>query len=357
MKIRKALGAIKWELIKWLRVQKQNIQIILKSRNDKIIFYFGVPQHPNMGDLAQCMCIRDFFRRFYPEYTVIEIDTKVYMNQQYSQRRLLHKVINKQDYIFFQSGYCTQDLGGIEDLMHQAVMQEFPDNRLVMLPQTVFFQSKERRMQASAVYSAHEHLLFLARDSVSFQIAKDLFHDTPIIAFPDIVTTLIGKYHFDTERKGILFCLRNDEEKFYSAEVLDRLREQISKFESCNTIDTTIRKSVIEIHKNLTFEIESFIAQFANYRLVITDRYHGTIFSAVAETPVIVIKTTDHKVKTGVDWFADIMSDRVRYIDDINQVPEVAKQMLNSPFPHMKAPYFENTYYKNLRQMVEATLK
>lgn len=52
----------------------------------------------------------------------------------------------------------------------------------------------------------------------------------------------------------------------------------------------------------------------SHYKVVITDRYHGTIFSLIANTPVIIIKSTDHKVTTGADWFKGIYDDYVYVI-------------------------------------------
>ncbi|WP_082026255.1 polysaccharide pyruvyl transferase family protein [Prevotella pectinovora] len=44
----------------------------------------------------------------------------------------------------------------------------------------------------------------------------------------------------------------------------------------------------------------AILQQFAKYQVVITDRYHGTIFSQIVNTPVIVISSTDHKLRSGV---------------------------------------------------------
>ena len=55
--------------------------------------------------------------------------------------------------------------------MHQLIMQEFPETEMIMLPQTVFFRSEERKRQASQIYNQHRRLLFFARDPVSEGLA------------------------------------------------------------------------------------------------------------------------------------------------------------------------------------------
>ncbi|NAL19843.1 hypothetical protein GUB24_25350, partial [Escherichia coli] len=98
------------------------------------------------------------------------------------------------DIVFFQSGYNTHDLGGREDLMHQLIMTEFPKTEMIMLPQTVFFKSETRREQAARVYNDHHKLLFFARDPVSEQYARNMFPDIHVELYPDIVTSLIGRF-------------------------------------------------------------------------------------------------------------------------------------------------------------------
>lgn len=220
----------------------RNIKKIKDNINEKkYIYYFGVPEHSNLGDLAQCYCIRRYFNKYFSDYEVIEVFSRNYLDNSFGLRDYLKSAIKQEDLIFFQSGYCTQDLGGREDLMHQAVIQDFPDNKLVLLPQTVFFQNKDRKEQASSVYDAHRRLLFLARDQVSYEYAKEMFPHLHIEAYPDIVTTLIGQYEYSFERDGILFCIRNDAEKYYSDTEINKLIEYFSGTFKCDKLDTTIR--------------------------------------------------------------------------------------------------------------------
>ena len=315
------------------------------------IYYFGVPEHSNLGDMAQCYCIRRYFKKFFPEYNVVEILTRNYLDNCFGLRNYLNTIIRPDDLIFFQSGYCTQDLGGREDLMHQAVIRDFPDNILVMLPQTVYFKSKKRKEQASKIYDAHRKLYFLARDQVSYAYAKDIFPHLSIDCYPDIVTCLIGKYMYAFEREGILFCIRNDSEKYYTDEEIEKLKVKFKGIK-CESLDTSIRVSPEKIQKNLQAYIENYIQKFSHFKLIITDRYHGTIFSLIANTPVIVIKTTDHKVKTGVDWFKDVYHDQVYFADTLDDAYIQADRILKNHIYNQNVSYFEEMYYSKLRAKI-----
>ena len=62
--------------------------------------------------------------------------------------------------------------------------------------------------------------------------------------------------------------------------------------------------------------------------VTITDRYHGTIFSLCAGTPVIILKTTDHKVTTGADWFKGVYDDYVYVAKDLDDAYSLCQKVL-----------------------------
>lgn len=312
--------------------------------------------HPNLGDLAQCICIRDFLQENYPAYKVIEVDSKVFMNPQSNLRSRLKQYVKPKDMVFFQSGYCTQDLGGVEDLMHQAVMQDYPDNRLIMMPQTVFFKTEERKAQAARIYDEHKHLLFMARDKVSYETAREMFPHRSVLLYPDIVTTLIGKTSFSAERIGVLMCMRNDSEKFYSDEQVLGLQQSLKRLAPVEVIDTTLQGRINAESRTLRSTIMAYIERLSTARLVVTDRYHGTILSLAANTPVIVVKTTDHKVSTGVDWFKGVYDDAVFYADTLKQAEQIAERLLKENHTVDNKPFFKENYYDKLRNKIEEKL-
>ena len=43
----------------------------------------------------------------------------------------------------------------------------------------------------------------------------------------------------------------------------------------------------------------------------------------IANTPVIILKTTDHKVVTGADWFEGVYEDYVYVVNDLEEASQV----------------------------------
>src|SRR5699024_7447045 len=142
----------------------------------------------------------------------------------------------------FQSGYCTQDLGGTHDYVHKLVIKAIKDIPIIMMPQTILYLNKENEKSASKIYSENKNVFILCRDLVSFDTAKRIFPQNVTMAYPDIVTAMIGslKVISKDSRKGIMLCCRNDSEKYYSDEAILQLSKELSKIDNVTRSDTTV---------------------------------------------------------------------------------------------------------------------
>lgn len=316
----------------------------LKKSNKKI-FYFGVPEHNNLGDMAQTYCTRQWLKSNYPNYKVVEIRTRISFDKKFLE--FVKKILGENDIFIFQSGYCTRDKNP-DHLMHINIMKRFPEQKAVILPQTVKLKSKKEIQKTKDIFSACNHLLFIARDNISYEQARHFVCTKQLELFPDIVTSLIGRAHKNLEKEGVLLCVRNDGEKFYSNEEIDDVIQQLKTVVSVvDKTDTNSRLGVWETYKNLENIIYEKVESFRKYKVIITDRYHGTIFSLVADTPVIVIKTNDHKVTSGVDWFKGVYEENsVRLADSLNEAVLYAKDVLAKEELIINDDYFYRTYYK-----------
>ena len=336
--------------------KKQYQQFELLEPGPQRVYYCGITKHPNLGDLAQRYCITNWIKENYPNHELVMVESDVIVNPKITKRFFAHlkSIWGKEDVIVFQSGYCTQDLGGNHPLMHRLVCEYMPDARILMMPQTIYFQKEENKRICAENHNKAKNMLFLARDFVSFEMAKEMFPDIKVEAYPDIVTTLIGTLSFDNEREGICLCTRNDGEKLYSTEEIDKLA---SRFEAesikVKQKDTQATQSVQELTSNLRKYIEAEIESYSHYEVTITDRYHGTIFSLCAGTPVVIIKTTDHKVTTGADWFKGVYDDYVYVADDLDDAYQKTLKIIDRKLDHSLDPYFKTQYYDRLKLLFE----
>lgn len=349
----------------YMRIKKKKLRksvlleiekAIVKAREgEKVLFYLDVPTHPNMGDLAQYCCIKKWIAENYSEYNLIEVSAEIITYAENEFVSFIKAHDDKENIIFFQSGYCTQDLGGSHDYIHKLIVKSVHNIPIVMLPQTIMYKNKNRETQAKKVYAQNSHVMLMCRDKVSYQMAQSIFSKNRLELYPDIVTSLIGTIEVAPKenRKGILICCRNDSERFYSDGEIECLKKELERIDEVEIGDTTVQDDFKNLKENINGHVETMIKGFGKYRAVVTDRYHGTIFSLIAGTPVIVIKSNDHKVVTGVDWFKGIYDDNVCYISDINKVVHIVRNVYDKFDYHELKPHFKEKYYSKLKDVIE----
>lgn len=337
---------------KLYRFTIRKLKVAKEKQRKPVVFFIGVPAHTNLGDLAQYICIKRWIQEHYPDYPVIEMANRAFADTHFPVINRLKKAYRSEDIILFQSGYATTDLS-LADEVHRIIISEMPEARILMLPQTVFYTTEAAQEKASVIYNSAANMLFLARDQVSYEIAKRMMPDVTVLAFPDIVTTLIGTHLNQNKREGILFCCRNDKEKFYSDEEMAVLMEKCKTMGRVDKTDTTKAGDPTEIVANAETMIHNEINDYSKYRVIITDRYHGTIFALIAGTPVIILKTTDHKVVTGADWFQKIYNEYVYVADTLDHAYQLASQVVKKDLDHFVQLNYKQEYYDKLPNLFE----
>lgn len=323
-------------------------QIYQGKNRTPMIYYFCIPIHSNLGDQAQLVCIKSWLRENYTEYTVAEICSRTVPHNYINQ---IQKQIKSCDLIFIHSGYLfMNDETDVPMILN--VIKAFKQNKIIILPQTINFSSKEMEQKFQHIFNLNSNITLLCRDFVSYDKALFLFPNIKCVAFPDVVTSLIGSFKSDYHRDGICFCLRNDKEKFYSEEEMSNLINRLSQYKHI-IIDTTLSISPFKMNHNRKKIIYDMINNLAHVKLVITDRYHGTIFSVIANTPVIILNSTDHKLSSGVKWFPNnIFGEAIQYARNLNEAYELANNILNNYKDIKNSTYFKEKYWSQLRNIL-----
>lgn len=323
----------------------------------KKVFLFSIPTHPNLGDQAQLMCTEKWIHDNFREYKLIEMThlcvplsnsnpKTLLLNVQFFQYVVLKMIIRKDDIFIGHSGYFFVDHHG-GWFSYDFLLQNW-DNKFVILPQTVNFYTPVVIQRVSERFGNRKNLILLCRDEVSFEKAKEMLGTTKLLLYPDIVTSLVGTRKYDNPRDGILFCMRDDIEAFYSPQDIDKLMKRFGSIRM-EKVDTTLKISNEEMKRNRDKLINQMIEKISTFKVVITDRYHGTIFSAIANTPVVVINSADHKLSSGVNWFPkDEFGDNVQFAKDLDDAYAKAKAILVRTDIKKNPPYFKVNYWDKL---------
>lgn len=326
----------------------QILPVLFFSRKNTV-YLFGCPIHPNMGDQAQTYCIQNWLEENYPDHKVIQFD---WSTSYLMVLKLLRKKIRPDDRIFFHSGYFLVDHHS-ELPVYCKVVSLFSNHRIVVLPQTINFFDANVEAQVASIFNAHPDLILMCRDEVSYKKAQTAFSKCKLMLYPDVVTSLIGTKRFDHVRDGVLFCMRNDIEAFYKLEQITALRARFEGICSTTWADTSINVARRSLEINRESILYEMFEQFSQYKVIVTDRYHGTIFSLIAGTPVIVLSSADHKLSSGVKWFSDSFKDYVTFASNLDEAFEKAKVVCEKEMDHILPTYFKDQYYSILKSRLK----
>lgn len=290
------------------------------------ILIFLTPEHGNIGDSAIIIAEKEFFRKYFPGRTVVEIPQG--LDRPVAAR--LGAVHGDDSVVTVPGGGFLGNLWLPANYVQKNYLENFPNRRIVLFPNTIFFEEKGgwRReiAETRAAYRAHGDLHVFIRDkSIDFLKKEILGEDSPRAhGAPDIVLSL-DRSAPKFERAGVLLCFRADKEKVLPdaavAELEARLRE---RGERASRTDTVVPYAVpAEVRE---FEVERKFDEFRRARLVITDRLHGMIFAAITGTPCIALNNSSGKVE-GVWslWLRHL--DYVKFVREAAEIPALLDAM------------------------------
>ena len=317
---------------------------------EKIIYGITPPARlRNIGDHAQAVAIHNWISEHFEGYSVHEMDK----DHSYRYMDGLKSVTSPDDPIFLHSGGNMGDRGMWSERARRKYIEEFQDNTIVSLPQTIYFsntdEGQKQLQKSKSIYNSHPDLTLVARDEYSYEFAKEHFHDCNLLVAPDFVLSLI--YDLDVDHKrDVLLCLRRDEESILSKPDQEKIKKQfedngVEYLNYDTTLSNPIRKDEREetLKKNLEF--------FSESEVVVTDRFHGIIFSVVTGRPCVALKTVDHKIPESIKWFSEIP--QVRLASDLEEVMELVETVKKV---EQKSIDWNERYFHPLAEDIKQTL-
>ena len=332
----------------WIAEQRMTRYAYLRDINElrqrKKAIMLATAEHANIGDAAITLAEQQVLSEQFPEYFQVEISTYEFRQKE----AFLHAILNSEDILFIHGGGNVGDLYLVEEELHRKIISEFPNNKIVIFPQTIYFSDTERGAleltKSSRIYNSHKDLTLFARGETSLEIAKKHFYKVKTILMPDSAHVLRSHYVFD--RSGALLCLRDDKEGKLDREGKDlivntakALTGSIDRSSNIHTEDVTREIRGLVVRKELM--------RFAKHQVVITDRLHGMIFSAVTGTPCVVLSSYNHKIREYYEaFFQD--SNAVFFIgDDMGKLEAAINKAMQ--VTDAQYPVFEGDSLRSIR--------
>lgn len=288
-----------------------------KDMAEPIVYFIGTPNHQNIGDHAIASVTMEYINDMMPGIKVREISIDNLA------RRLpdMKRKISDKDIIVLQGGGNMGNIYWRNERIRWEIIKNFPDNRIIIFPETIYYDEtafgQAEKKISERIYNKHKKLTICAREEVSFDTMKKLYPKCDVILTPDIVC-YTDRWNVQNDRDGALLILRSDIEK--SVDNVSDVSVIIEKmgYDISYTDMMYERKGYVGKY-NRDRIVDNKISQISKSELVVTDRLHGMILSAITGTPCIVFYGYNHKIKSYYDtWFKGIS-----YIELVGDVDEM----------------------------------
>ncbi len=296
--------------------------IIMRKR---CVFLLQTPMHGNLGDHAIAEAEKKLIQDILPDRVFVELPSSIIKRMPH----FVHYIVGKNPVLIHGGGFLG-DLWHRESDIVANIVSMFPQNRIIIFPQTMYYDYNEQRKSSFKrdimLFGKHKDIWIFLREKVSYEFCIKTFPAVHAMLVPDIVFYLNG-ITAKPSSQGILLCLRDDSEKVLSDDNENELYNILhSRFPQQKIIRTdTIGSSFISPGKRGDL-VNELISDFSRARLVITDRLHGMIFSAISKTPCIAFGSVSHKTKGVYEWLKNFNG--IIYIDDFSDINSAIDQLL-----------------------------
>jgi len=296
-------------------------QLLPLINNDYVLY--DVPLHNNIGDLLIWEGELSFLKNLpYKMIDTCSIDTYT------------HKKLSPNTIILLHGGGNFGDIWRIHQDFRLKIIQSYPNNKIIILPQTVFYENKEQLLKDVQIMSSHKNLTICTRDTISFQILTEHFSDK-ILLLPDMafcISTTKLKKHLLPAQDKTLYLERTDKElNHQNFSIPSDNKIEVRDWPSIETMDIIqlgLRFSQKVPYKKIAiwyathiykpFLINKGVRFISKYKEIYTTRLHVSILSTLIEKKHYIIDNSYGKNKNFYDtWLFDL--DGNQLITNINK--------------------------------------
>lgn len=305
--------------------KKQQLMNIIKqeltSYIDNDYVFFDLPYYNNLGDTLIWEGTKCFLKTL-PYRCLYSTDIYYYV-----KRRL-----SKDTIILLQGGGNFGDLYREHSVFRKKIIETYPENRIIVLPQSVYYNNNKLIQEDAFFYALHKNVIICARDNYSYNFLKEHFKNK-ILLVPDMAFFInLKKYKIPRSEYKILFLKRSDKE-FHkesqyngvppSAEVHDwpTIEHDMIRYKLIDRVFYPVKflfmmlgykyRKLAEDFKRDKFYRESYVQIGINfisrYSVVYTTRLHAMILAVLLNKTVILLDNSTGKLCNFYStWLTDL---------------------------------------------------
>jgi len=340
------------------------------------IFLTGIfsSDMPSVGDHAQLYALEQFLADKFNDYQVVKFCR--------SDPEILQKLLEQVklgDLIFIcSSGDFGDKYSSLSDWhgTRKQIIETFRDNRVVQLPVSVCYLSACNFEVDKGFFADKPHFTLLCRTPESAEMLKANFN-CDVRFFPDFVFYLKPTIKVQN-RNGILLIMRKDEEACFTP--LDAVSSLMVTFEKWGLIGRALNKFLRNLgYRNnvLNFDavlnkvkkacssvdfkdvmvsdckvtdesrktlIQNLLADFSQYKVIVTDRFHAAVFAMLTGTSCVALPTG---IKDKIKGCNQLLPNTL-YVDALKDLHSAVKQALTLQSKNMDY----TVYFDSFRDIV-----
>jgi len=222
------------------------------------------------------------------------------------------KAIDGNTIILLQGGGNFGDLWTKMQSFRKKIIASYPNNPIIVFPQTVFYEEEEKLKRDAQLFNEHKNLTICARDTVSYEILKKHF-TANILIVPDMAFYIppenLAQYKKSCIGKN-LFIKRDDKEFNFNCDY--------GEVENCDTLDWLASNNLELLHlqellqqkqapeavdnyANTVFKssiIKEGVELLSRYDKIYTTRLHCAILGCLLGKSVVMFNNSYGKNKT-----------------------------------------------------------
>ena len=167
----------------------------------KRVVLLEVPYYLNIGDLLIWKGELEFLKRNKKEV--------LYSSSSYNMD--FSKKIDSNVTILLQGGGNFGDLWKEPHDFRKKVIEQYPKNKIVIFPQTIFYTEEKALLEDVEFFSKYRNVIICARDERSYNILQKNFVNKSLL-LPDMAFYINIKTHILNKSERVLYAQRLDEE-------------------------------------------------------------------------------------------------------------------------------------------------
>lgn len=222
-----------------------------------------------------------------------------------------YPTLSRDVFILINGGGNFGDLYLHHQKLREALIREYPENRIIQLPQSIYFQTIEEEKRCADFLRLHSDFHLVVRDEVSLDIATRI-HQGPIHLCPDMALYLGELSRPVSAKVDVMGLLRTDREQVFEHGEADEnslfsdwLDENKNIGKTVGVVSRGERKFLGGSSKVLRKQVFDWAARLrlrrgcrllASGRVVVTDRLHAHILCTMMGQPHVVLDNSYGKI-------------------------------------------------------------